>query len=33
VSQAGFDGGLISGLVFWREEILRSHGPSEEVPR
>ena len=33
LSRAGFDGGLDARILSSREETLRRHGPSEEVPR
>jgi hypothetical protein len=33
ISQAGFDGGLVSRILSSGEETLRGHGTSEEVPR
>jgi hypothetical protein len=33
LSQAGFDGDLVSRIVSWRKGILRSDGTPEEVPR
>jgi hypothetical protein len=32
VSQAGFDGGLVSRILSSGEETLRGHGTSEEIP-
>jgi hypothetical protein len=33
LSRPGFDGGLEARMMSWREEILASYGPTEEVPR
>jgi hypothetical protein len=33
MSQAGFGGDLDARMLSWQEEILRTHGPTEEVPR